>query len=554
MKLFEQYQRMYDHYLGQPVQPGMAQLAALLGSGERNVRLQLGKMQARGWLNWQVARGRGHHSTLSFLQAPQTLRLARLQQLIEQGEMEHAFASLADNQRQALMARLPALLGARPMSRELRVALYRAPASLDPAHVSSRLESHLVRQVFDRLCGYDSQQQRLVPALAHYWEADDTARRWRFWLRPDVRFHDGSPLQAEAVAASVIRLRDEANPFQRQYRHLSAIEVHGPLSLSFILSDTDWLWPTRLVTASASIVPPRRAPDFAREPIGSGPFMVKRHNALRLSLGANPNYYRERPLLDQIDLWILPDQLAAASVDLQLSATSSEEASPLRSACSYLLLNPERIPDGESRRQLMRFLSQPALVGADDPARQAARGLLPEWNHPLARAPAQCPLPPGASLTLVCFELAGFQTLAAALARRLTRVGVQLRVRTLDYPEFERQESWWDSTDLVLSSELMHSDLNYACHEWLGGNRILRRALSLDAGRWLDERLLAIQCEPRADARMEGYRALGDWLVSEGWMLPLSHEQHRVFSHPEVAGLELGEGGWMDFSKLWLKL
>jgi SgrR family transcriptional regulator len=229
MKLFEQYQRMYDHYLGQPVQPGMAQLAALLGSGERNVRLQLGKMQARGWLNWQVARGRGHHSTLSFLKAPQTLRLARLQQLIEQGEMEHAFASLADNQRQALMARLPALLGARPMSRELRVALYRAPASLDPAHVSSRLESHLVRQVFDRLCGYDSQQQRLVPALAHYWEADDTARRWRFWLRPDVRFHDGSPLQAEAVAASVIRLRDEANPFQRQYRHLSAIEVHGPL-------------------------------------------------------------------------------------------------------------------------------------------------------------------------------------------------------------------------------------------------------------------------------------------------------------------------------------
>jgi len=47
---------------------------------------------------------------------------------------------------------------------------------------------------------------RWRPALAERWTVSDDARLWTFHLRPGVRFHDGAPVDAEAVAASIARM------------------------------------------------------------------------------------------------------------------------------------------------------------------------------------------------------------------------------------------------------------------------------------------------------------------------------------------------------------
>ncbi|MCW3477991.1 ABC transporter substrate-binding protein [Neisseriaceae bacterium JH1-16] len=554
MRLHEQYALLHQHFADGEAQPGLSALAALFGCSERNARLQLAKMQAQGWLAWSPGRGRGRRSTLQLLLSPQELQLGRLGELIARGELEQAFAQLDAPQRRRLIAQLPRFLGAAKHNRQLRIPLHRAPTSLDPLQVSSRLESHLVRQLFDRLCGFDLQRQRLLPALAHHWEAEDDAKRWRFWLRPELCFHDGRPLDAAAVAATVLRLRDEPNPWQRQYRHLLAVEVHDALSLSFALTDTDWLWPNRLVTANASIVPVQRGADFERLPVGSGPFRLTRHNELRLSLSANEHYWRERPLLDEIDLWVIDAPTLAEPFDVRLDSTAPGPDSPLQSACTYLLHNPARLRlSDDRRRQLMRFLAEPALVADDDPLRRPARGLLPDWQHPLPDAPAHCPLPRGSMLTLVSYELPSFRPLAEALTARLAEAGVRLVVRALAYPDYDRVEHWWADTDLVLSSEVLHDDRDYSCHEWLGGNRVLRAALDATAVDRLDHRLLAAQHQPNNEQRMEHYRTAGDELVGDGWLLPLSHERQGVSAGPSVAGLELGPNGWMNFSTLWLR-
>lgn len=41
------------------------------------------------------------------------------------------------------------------------------------------------------------------PALAVRWESQNADHRWQFWIRSNVQFHDGSPLTADAVAASL---------------------------------------------------------------------------------------------------------------------------------------------------------------------------------------------------------------------------------------------------------------------------------------------------------------------------------------------------------------
>ncbi|NLA20823.1 hypothetical protein GPU89_34685 [Burkholderia cepacia] len=92
-------------------QPGLPALARALNCTERNVRGLLRKMEAQGWLRWESARGRGHFSRLTILVPPQHAVLDRLSALLAEGELEQAFASLADEQRRQLLKRLPDFLG-----------------------------------------------------------------------------------------------------------------------------------------------------------------------------------------------------------------------------------------------------------------------------------------------------------------------------------------------------------------------------------------------------------------------------------------------------------
>ena len=58
------------------------------------------------------------------------------------------------------------------------------------------------RMVFDSLTRIDS-SGAVLPALAVRWQSQNGDHRWQFWLRPGVRFHDGSLLTADSVLQSL---------------------------------------------------------------------------------------------------------------------------------------------------------------------------------------------------------------------------------------------------------------------------------------------------------------------------------------------------------------
>ncbi|WP_047243805.1 SgrR family transcriptional regulator [Chromobacterium subtsugae] len=551
MRLQQQYQRLYLAYGDAPAQPGLPQLAELWQCGERNARLQLARMRELGWLAWQPGRGRGKRSTLRLLRRPDELEWQRLQRLLARGQLEQAFSQLEPARQQQLLSALPAHLGASDSGRSLRIPIPHAPLTLDPQQVNSRLEAHLVRQIFDRLCRHDKQGRELRPALAHSWESDAAGRRWRFWLRPGLRFHDGSALDADTAAASLLRLKQADNPCQALYAHLLQVDVHDALSFSCQLAEPDQLWPQRLAAANASIVPLRRDADFARLPVGSGPFRVELHSPQRLKLAAYEQHYRERALLDAIELWIIPSP-DEQDFHLRLEYGNQRGATMLQSACTYLLLRPggASIPDGQ-RLPLMSFLAAPHPVAASE-ERAPALGLQPGWIHPRPAAAAPPRLSRG-KLTLFHYDLPCFPPLAAALAERLSALEIKLDIRCLTRRDFFNSAAWLEQADLILCSELLHDDRDYGMFEWLSGCSTLQLGLSPAASSRLAGDMRGLQGEAAFAAREDGYRRAGDWLVAEGWLLPLSHETLGHDASPQLAGLQLGGNGWTDFAGLWLR-
>ena len=87
---------------------------------------------------------------------------------------------------------------------ELRIGLAELPASLDPALASSGPALALLRQVFETLVDHRDRDE-FEPRLATGWEVSRNGLSWTFRLRPGVRFHDGTPVTAPTVAASLSR-------------------------------------------------------------------------------------------------------------------------------------------------------------------------------------------------------------------------------------------------------------------------------------------------------------------------------------------------------------
>ena len=89
----------------------------------------------------------------------------------------------------------------------LRVEIGASVVSLDPAQgavnaAEASAKIDLLPLVFETLVVLDANGVP-QPGLASSWDHDPSGRRWNFYLRPGVRFHDGSPLTPSAAVSAL---------------------------------------------------------------------------------------------------------------------------------------------------------------------------------------------------------------------------------------------------------------------------------------------------------------------------------------------------------------
>src|SRR5699024_1615390 len=87
--------------------------------------------------------------------------------------------------------------------------------SLDP-HGSDDIPSELVRNIiFDGLVGFDADGEVINQLATDYEQVDE--HTWKFNLRDDGTFHDGSEFNAEVVAANMYRIIDPLVDSERAF-------------------------------------------------------------------------------------------------------------------------------------------------------------------------------------------------------------------------------------------------------------------------------------------------------------------------------------------------
>lgn len=187
------------------------------------------------------------------------------------------------------------------------------PQSLDPQVATAANDSRILVNLYEGLVRNADGTLTLEPALAQSWSISDDGLTYTFHLREDIKFHDGSPFNADAVKFTFERMLDNQHP----YYHT------GPFPLSFFFSAIDKIttpddrtvvftlkepfapFLSNLATPAGLIVSPTAVKqydkDFSRHPSGTGPFKFDEWTAnQRVVVSANENYWDGKPSLEHV--------------------------------------------------------------------------------------------------------------------------------------------------------------------------------------------------------------------------------------------------------------
>jgi peptide/nickel transport system substrate-binding protein len=104
---------------------------------------------------------------------------------------------------------------AEPVKNRIVYGLTLMPSGFDP-HINASSELGIVlRSVYDTLLYRDPQTKAFVPGLADKWQISGDGLTYTFHLKTGVKFHDGTPFDASAVAANLDRITAPATRSQK---------------------------------------------------------------------------------------------------------------------------------------------------------------------------------------------------------------------------------------------------------------------------------------------------------------------------------------------------
>lgn len=206
------------------------------------------------------------------------------------------------------------------------------PVSLDPMFTQS--DGNVILSIHETLFRLDN-AGKVVPAIAESMQMIDPLN-WEIKLRPDLTFHNGEPIDADAVVFTFDRATELHDAGQGdltfalgalKYDHMEKVD---DLTVRLVMTEPDPIIASHMVNPELSILPPKYYSEHSPEevafaPVGAGGYeFVSYTPGEGMVLKAFDKYREGKPPVDDIVVKAVPEvatrisELKAGSADLMV--------------------------------------------------------------------------------------------------------------------------------------------------------------------------------------------------------------------------------------------
>ncbi|RAL27132.1 ABC transporter substrate-binding protein [Thermoflavimicrobium daqui] len=240
---------------------------------------------------------------------------------------------------------------------------------LDPIQVTDGESLQVTQMIYDTLVQYKDENTEVQPGLAEKWENSADGKVWTFHLRKNVKFHDGTPFNADAVVFNFERWMDKNHPqhkggeftyypdmfggYKGDSTHVinkvSKVDDH---TVKFELNRPLGPFLANIAMPPFAIGSPeaiKKDPEkFNENPVGTGPYkFVEWKKNDTITLEKNPDYWvKGLPKTDKLIFKSIPDNTA------RFNALKSGDIDLMNG------MNPTDAPQVEKDSKLQLFKQQ----------------------------------------------------------------------------------------------------------------------------------------------------------------------------------------------------
>jgi len=474
----------------------------------------------------------------------------------------------------------------------VRVGVNADFTTLDPHVSTAAVDRQVYQSVFDTLVRLDP-ELKLQPGLAQSWEQPDPSSIV-FKLRSGITYHDGEAFNAASVKANVERMQNHPRSLRKsEVADIASVDAVDDTTVKFNLKQPSSPLLSLLTDRAGMMVSIKAAEaagdDFARNPVGTGPFkFVEWLKDDRLVVRKFDQYWEkdrdgvQLPYLDEVTYRPIPDgnqrltSVRTNTVDI-IDFPNSKDIPTMRTsqdpkyleipglAFRYIMFNTERAPfdnkavreavawslDREAINKAVFFDAGQAAQQAIPPSSWAFDGSFKPYSRDVDKAKARV-AESGAQTprfsTLVT-NTPEERQLAEVYKEQLADVGLQMDIELLEFATLLERINRSDFTAVILQwSGRPDPDGNTYGYFHSKGNQNRGKYSNPRTDEALDKARVTYDQNERKTLYGEMNR-----LVAED--VPMVFVQHRpeikIFT-PKLQNFPHVPDGMMRFHQVWL--
>jgi peptide/nickel transport system substrate-binding protein len=495
---------------------------------------------------------------------------------------------------------------AAPPKDAMVVGLLAEPVTMDPPQITDLNSTRVIKRMFEGLTAQELGTYKIVPGLAQSWDISKDGLTYTFKLRPNVKFHDGTPLTAEAVKFCFERQMNDKGPYYATGTYpyvkgflgnVAGVEAVDPLTVQIKLKAALTPFLQYLAHHSLYVGSPEALKKFGKDivknPVGTGPFKLETWEpGVKVVLSRNDQYWGGAPKIRQaiyvpiieaqarlaaiktgeIDLTmdVPPDSLADLRKDSNVVVAETNS-----SAVWYVTLNTRHpiLKDKRVRQALNYAVNKDAIIrdilkGTAIVARGPLSPVygsyyeenLQRYPHDLEKARAllkEAGHAGGFELTFMVPESgSGMQSpveMATVIQANLAQVGVRAKIQTMEWGAYLKK--YLEAPDMAeMSWNPSIGDPDHMMYMLLSSDRF---PPAFNAGFYQNDKVDDLLRKGRTTiedkARIPLYKEAQKLVVEDAPWIFVDHGKQVIIHRKRVQGFKLHPNFDLVLTQVWLQ-